>query len=127
MRAALERAPLEKRLDGAGWGLLFIWVGIALATRIGWGAALIGVGVITLGVQAVRKLMGLALDGFSLTVGALFVAGGILESVHTSVGFVPLLCIGVGVVLLVSAIAGRPRGSRRSAGSGTPATHGPAA
>ncbi len=126
MRTASDVAPLAKRLEGAGWGLLFIWAGIALATGIGWGAALVGIGLITLGVQGARKLMGFALDGFSVTIGCLFVAGGIWQIVNGSVGIVPLLCIGFGVVLLVSAVAGRPRHSRRGAASGPNASHGPA-
>ncbi len=126
MRTASGAAPLEKRLDGAGWGVLFIWAGIALATGIGWGAALAGIGLITLGVQAARKLMGFALDGFSVTVGCLFVAGGIWQFVNGSVGIVPLLCIGFGVVLLVSAVAGRPRHARRGSASDPNASHGPA-
>ncbi len=126
MRAASERAPIEKRLEGAGWGLLFIWVGLALTMRIGWGAALVGVGLIALGVQLARRWVGLALDGFSVTVGGLFVAGGIWEMVNGSVGLVPLLCFGVGLLLLVSAIAGKPRGRGHGGSSGPAETHGPA-
>lgn len=126
MRATSERAPLGRRLDGGGWGLLFIWVGIALATDIRWGVALVGVGLIVLGVQAARKLTGFAVDRFSLTIGGLFVVGGILESVNASLALVPLLCIGVGIVLLVSALAGRRRPSGRDVDTGASATHGPA-
>lgn len=122
MRAALDGAPVEKRLDGAGWGLVFIWVGISLTTRIGWGVALAGVGLVMLGVQGARKLNGLALDRFALTVGGVLVAGGIWERVFGSVALVPLLCIAVGVVLFVSALAGRPRPSPPADAPGTPAT-----
>ncbi len=125
MRTASERAPLEKRLDGAGWGLVFIWAGIALAMNVGWGPALVGVGLITLGIQAARKLTGLGIEGFSVAIGGVAVVGGIWESVNASVGLVPLLCIGVGAVLLVSAIAGRTRPSGRGASPGAPAAHGP--
>jgi hypothetical protein len=121
MRAALERAPLEKRLDGAGWGLLFIWVGLCIATHIGWGVALVGIGLVMLGVQVARRLTGLALDRFALTVGGVLVAGGIWDFVNGSVELVPLLAIGVGVVLLVSALTGRPR--PRGADPGAAATH----
>ncbi len=124
MRAATERAPLEKRLDGAGWGLLFIWIGISLATHIGWGVALVGVGLVMLGVQVARKLAGLALDRFALTVGGVLAVGGIWDLVDGSVELVPLLSIGVGVVLLVSALTGRPRGSQRGGDAG--AAHRPA-
>ncbi len=126
MRAASERAPVEKTLDGAGWGLLFIWIGISLATHVGWGVALVGVGLIMLGVQAARRLSGLALDRFGLTVGGVLVAGGIWERVDGSVDIVPLLSIAVGIVLLVTALAGRRPPSRADAGSGPAATHRPA-
>ncbi len=126
MRTVSERVPVEKTLDGAGWGLLFIWIGISLATHVGWGVALVGVGVIMLGVQAARRLAGLALDRFALTVGGVLVAGGIWERVNGSVELVPLLSIGVGIVLLVSALGGRRRPSRAAPGSGPAATHRPA-
>ncbi|WP_242346070.1 hypothetical protein [Anaeromyxobacter terrae] len=126
MRAASERGTLEKRLDAGGWGLFFIWVGVALALDVGWGAGLVGVGVITLGVQVVRKLLGLDLDRFSLAVGALFVAGGIWKLVDVTVALVPLLCIAAGFALLASALSGSPRASRRRVGPGAPAAHRPA-
>ena len=126
MSAASEHEVLEKRVDAGGWGLLFIWVGIGLATTVSWGVALAGVGLIMLAVQVARKLFGLAPDRFSLTLGGLFVAGGIWESFNASVGLVPLLCIAAGVALLVSALAGKPRPSRRRVGPGEPATHPPA-
>jgi hypothetical protein len=126
MRAASEHAPLEKRLEGAGWGLLFIWVGISLAIHVGWGVALIGVGLVMLGVQATRKLLGLPWDRFALMVGGVLVAGGIWEGVNGSVELVPLLSIGVGAVLLVSALTGRARRPRRDADPGAAATHRPA-
>ena len=123
MSAGSEHEVLEKRVDAGGWGLLFIWVGVALATSMSWGLALVGVGLVMLGVQIARKLTGFAPDRFSLTLGGLLVVGGIWESVNASVALVPLLCIAAGVALLVSAVAGRPR---RRAGPGAPAMHGPA-
>jgi hypothetical protein len=125
MRAASERAPLEKRVDGAGWGLLFIWIGMSLATHIGWGVALVGAGLVMLGAQAARKAMGLALDRVALTVGGVLVAGGTWQRVNGSVELVPLLSIAVGVVLLVSALTGRPRPSA-GADPGAATTHRPA-
>ena len=46
---AVNRSPLDKKLEAVGWGLFFIWVGTALFAHIGWGAGLLGVGIITLG------------------------------------------------------------------------------
>jgi hypothetical protein len=100
---------LARKLDAAGWGLFFIWIGIALLANIGWGLGLLGVGIITLGVQAARKYFALTLEGFWVVVGLLFVLGGIWELLSVQVGLVPILLIVVGAVLLVSALTGRPR------------------
>jgi len=44
-----RRNVSHKKLDAAGWGLFFIWTGIALFTNVGWGAGLLGVGIIVIG------------------------------------------------------------------------------
>ena len=101
---------LDKRLDAAGWGLFFVWMGIALLADVGWAAGLFGVGIIMLGTQAARKHFALGLEGFSVVVGFLFVLGGIWEFFHVSLGLVPVLCVLAGVTLLVSALAREARG-----------------
>jgi hypothetical protein len=35
---AVNRRVLNRKLEAAGWGLFFIWMGIALFGHIGWGA-----------------------------------------------------------------------------------------
>jgi hypothetical protein len=102
---------LNKKLDAAGWGLFFIWIGIALFARVGWGMGLLGVGVITLGVQVARKYFSLKLEGFWVAVGFFFVLGGVWELLNVQLGLLPLLCIVAGVALLVSSLVGRPRDS----------------
>jgi hypothetical protein len=42
--------------------MFFLWAGIALVAGLGWGVGLLGVGLITLGGQAVRRYLGLALE-----------------------------------------------------------------
>jgi hypothetical protein len=37
---------LHKKLDAVGWGSFFIWIGVAMLFNVGWGAGLLGVGVI---------------------------------------------------------------------------------
>ncbi len=93
---------LSNRLDAAGWGLFFIWIGIALVSNLGWGAGLLGVGIITLGGQAARKYFGLRVEGFWVLVGSFFFLGGIWELANVQVGLMPILCIAVGLVFLVS-------------------------
>jgi hypothetical protein len=106
--AAHGRAAGHK-LDAVGWGLFFIWIGIALFANVSWGIGLLGVGIITLGGQVARKYMDLKFETFWIVVGLLFVLGGVWELFSVRVSLVPLVCIGAGVALLVSALVGRPR------------------
>lgn len=102
----------EHRLNAIGSGLFFIWIGVALIAHLGWGIGLLGVGILMLGGQAARTLMGLRFVTFWAEVGVLFVLGGVWELVDVRVGLVPILCIVAGVFLIVSALAGQPREAR---------------
>jgi hypothetical protein len=101
-----QRSELSRKLEAIGWGLFFIWTGIALFGNLGWGAGLLGVGIITLGAQAARKYFGLKLKGFWLVVGFFFVAGGIWKLFNIQLGLLPILCITAGVALLGSRLVG---------------------
>ena len=102
-----ERHNLAKKLDAAGWGLFFIWVGIAFLANFGVGVGLLGVGVITLGGQAARKYFNLKLEGFWVVVGLVFVVGSLWELFEAKIGLVPVLLIVAGLALLISAAWGK--------------------
>ncbi len=102
---------MNKKLDAAAWGLFFIWTGIAFLADVGWGAGLLGVGIITLGGQVARRFSTLKLEGFWVVVGLLFTVGGIWELFRVQVGFMPILCIIAGFALLASIFVGRTRNS----------------
>jgi hypothetical protein len=102
----LNGRALHRRLEAAGWGLFFIWIGIALFTHVGWGVGLLGVGIITLGAQLARKYFALKWEGFWVAVGFLFVVGGIWKLFNVQLGLLPILCIVAGVALLVSTLIG---------------------
>jgi hypothetical protein len=53
----VQRKKLNRKLDAIGWGLFFIWIGIAVLADVGWGIGLIGVGVIILGGLAAREYL----------------------------------------------------------------------
>jgi len=106
-----KNAGLAKKLDVAGWGLFFIWVGTALLMDFSWGVGLVGVAVITLGGQAVRKYFGIALEKFWVVCGLLFLVGGLWELYRVEVSLVPFLLIVAGGALLVSLAFGTHRGS----------------
>jgi len=98
----VTKKDMGKRLDAAGWGLFFIWVGVSLLLDLSWGVGLIGVAAITLLGQAARKYFGLRLEKFWVAVGVLFLLGGIWELYQVQVGLVPILLIVAGGALLLS-------------------------
>ena len=98
---------LARRLDAAAWGLLFVWVGIAVLTEVSWGAGLVGVGIITIGGQLVRKRLGLNLEGFWIVVGLLFLGTGVWNLFSVRISLTPVVLIVAGAALLVSAIRAR--------------------
>jgi hypothetical protein len=107
---------LARRIDTFGWGLFFIWVGVALMADVGWGVGLLGVGVIALGEQAVRKWLGLHAERFGLLVGVLFAVAGVWELLKVQWGeapipggLLPILALVAGVALVVSAWIRKPR------------------
>jgi hypothetical protein len=106
-----KRSSLNKKLDAAAWGLFFIWTGTAFLAHVGWGAGLLGVGIITLGAQVARRYFALKLEGFWLAVGFLFVVGGFWKLVNVQLGLLPILCIVAGIALLASIFVGRARNS----------------
>jgi len=100
---------LERRLDAVFWGLFFIWIGIALLAHTGWGVGLMGVAILILGGQVTRYYSGLKVVGFGVVLGSLFFLCGIWEMLHVRLDLIPVLCIGMGVVLLVSVLVGKKR------------------
>lgn len=112
--AQMTRSPdrndhAHRQVSAVGWGLLFVWVGIAALAQVGWGFGLLGVGLIILGSQAVHLIIGgVRLDWFSTICGLLFLMGGVWELFSISFGLVPALSIVAGALLLLSALTSRP-------------------
>lgn len=104
--AAGGRAAAHK-LDVIGWGLFFLWIGIAMLANLGWGMALLGIGIIMLGMQVVRSFVALGIETFWLLVGAFFVIAGVWELLSVRAGLIPVVCIVAGGALLVSALFGK--------------------
>lgn len=104
----INSRALENRIDAAGWGLFFIWVGAALLMDLSWGIGLVGVAVITLGGQVARRYFGIGIQAFWVVVGLLFLVGGFWELYKVDVSFGPILLIVAGGALLVS-VFGRSR------------------
>lgn len=102
-----DRSELVTKMTLAGWGLFFIWIGVALLIDIGIGIGLLGVGIITLIMQVIRKFIDLSLEWFWIVVGLLFVVSGVWELIETELPLVPILLIVVGVLLFFAIIWGK--------------------
>ncbi len=100
---------LHKKLEAIGWGLFFVWVGIAFAAHVGWGTGLLGVGIITLGGQVMRRYFALRVELFWVMVGFFFLLGGVWELFNVRLDLMPILCIVAGVALLVSVLVRKAR------------------
>ena len=104
----VDKASIAK-IDATGWGLFFLRVGIGLVAGIGWGIALLGTGVISLGVQFSRRLSGLSVDRWSVGFGACLTLAGLVQCLDVPLGKAPLPAWAVpaafavlGVAILVS-------------------------
>jgi hypothetical protein len=107
----------EKTLNATGWGLFFIWIGIAFLANVGWGVGLLGVGLIMVGSQAARAFNGLSVERFGMLLGTcLAVAGAFhalgirLDTTPIAPWIIPTLLIVAGAAILLSAFRRRSGG-----------------
>jgi hypothetical protein len=101
------RGDVTKRLEAASWGAFFLWVGSALLVDLPIGVGLLGVGVITLLAQGLRKAFALDLEGFWVLVGLGFAVAGAWELLALETPLAPILLVGVGAALLGAALLKR--------------------
>ena len=102
-----EKGALSHKLDAIGWGLFFIWMGIAFLLDVGWGWGMVGIAVIILGEALTRKKMDLNVGGFWIVVGLLFLAGGLWELLDVQFPIAPFAIIAIGVAVLWGAFSGK--------------------
>jgi len=95
------RGTVAGRIDSAAWGLFFLWTGIALLLDVGWGIGLLGVGILVLAMQAVRRGFGLKPDRLPLFVGGAITLAAVwkLAAIDTSPGSILLIVLGMAVVV----------------------------
>ena len=101
MSRYMTRHDRRSRYDAAGWALLFIWVGVAWLTELSLATGLLGVAVIALGMQGLRKAMGVPVEGFWILVGLGFAVAGSWQWFDVGRPFAPVVLIGIGVALLL--------------------------
>jgi hypothetical protein len=97
-----EGWELARKLDAVGWGLFLIWLGVVLLAKAQTSVALLGIGIIMLGVQLARVVLKLKVEGFWFVVGLLFVVGGLWQLADTRIPLVPILLIAAGLALVLT-------------------------
>ena len=98
---------MAHKLSATGWALFFIWIGIAFLAKFSVAVGMLGIGCITLGMQATRKQFKLQLEWFWIVVGILFFVGGLWELFKMDISLVPFILILGGIVLLISIFRGK--------------------
>jgi hypothetical protein len=98
---------LNRQLDTLGWGLFFVWWGITeLFKFLPPGIGAIGLGLILLGLNAVRTRNGIPASGFTTTLGILALVLGGLElaapvlNLPFEIPIFAILLIVLGIILL---------------------------
>ncbi len=70
----------NRDFEAMAWGALFLWWGVTLLVNgLPEGTGAIGVGLILLGLNAVRLMNGIPVSGFSITLGVLALVWGGLD------------------------------------------------
>jgi hypothetical protein len=96
------RTTLERRVDGIGWGLFLIALGVIWLAPDDFpdGAVMIAIGATLVGLTVVRWIVGVPASGFLGIVGLVLMTVG-LGDAGISLPLVPLvlLALGAGLVL----------------------------
>lgn len=99
-----EKIALRERLDGAGWALFFIMIGVLLFLPEGtvpedtW---LLGMGSIILTVNAVKYLYGIRPDWFFVVIGVLALSAGVDNYLGFELPLLAFLLIATGGFILL--------------------------
>ncbi len=106
-----------KRLDEIAMALVLIMTGglwLAPKAMFPEGAWLVGAGLIVLGLNVAKRILGVKTSGFGIIVGLVAFSAGIGRIIGQELPLIPILLIILGVGLVVRAAAGRQRSTGMS-------------
>ena len=101
-----------QRLDEIAMALVLIMTGglwLAPKAMFPEGTWLAGLGLILLGLNAVRRILGIRVSGFDIVVGFIALVAGVGHIIGKELPLVPILLIVLGVGLVIRAAAGPGR------------------
>lgn len=102
-----NHASLNRTFERAAWGIFFIWWGITALFQLPNGSSMIGIGLILLGLNLARYLKSLPTSGFTIALGVIALALGIVDlsrtllNIRLDIPLFPVLLILLGVIFLV--------------------------
>ena len=105
----VHEAQLDRRLNDIGWGLLLMLTGAIWflpETAVPPGTWLFGVAVILLGVNVARYVKHLAVNGFSVVLGAAAFVAAVSQMWRTDPPLVAIFLLAIGVSLVARCWSG---------------------
>ena len=102
--AVVRRSHLDRQLSDVAWGLLLIVTGVvwlAPRDRIPEGAWLLGVAAILVGVNVVRALARIRVNGFSLVLGLVALAAALTRLWRPDLPVVAICLLVMGASLVL--------------------------
>ena len=104
VRLRPQKLALDKRLATLFWALLLILIGgiwLVPVSRLPDGTLLIGIGVILLGLNAVRLLNRIPIRVLPTMLGGLALVAGLAAGVGAELPLIPLALIAIGASILL--------------------------
>ncbi len=98
-----QKSQLDKRLEDTGWGLFLMMIGCLLLvpdTLVPQGAWLVGTGLIMLGINGVRYLNGIKMNGFTFILGLFALIAGLGEFFSLKLPIFAILLIFIGISII---------------------------
>ncbi len=96
---------LNRRLESISWGLFLIMLGgFALLKSVPEGTWLVGAGIIMLGLNALRLLLGIRIGWTTVILGTVALLSGLGSVYGVSIPVGPLLVILIGLAIILRAL-----------------------
>jgi len=115
-----ETKALNQRYETITWGALFVWVGVRdLISGLPVGTGMLGIGLILLSLNLVRRLNDIPVNRVSTALGGVAVAIGVVEifrawqGIQVELPFFSVLLVMVGAGFLAHSLAGMKSGVAR--------------
>ncbi len=103
-----ERNERLRQIDSCAWAVFFMWVGVVMLAGVPWAWFLVGVGVLILGAQMMRRMWNLNVEAFGVAVGLIIFAGGVWDLLSLPWPLMPIILILLGAYLLWKALSPTP-------------------